>query len=119
MYGVNIMSEYGRNQYGRFKYGKYNLVSGSGELGPHVQYRIRTIATDSQPSEYLMMGFSRISIPSTQNTKVRIRANGADWVYTQSVVITGNPPKTRVRSIENDGGQSEWVQLDRANLRKI
>lgn len=113
------MPEYGRHQYGRIQYGKYKLVSdGSGSgLGPHVSYRIRTISHDGKTSDYLTMCRDRISIPSAHKVRTRLRTNDEEWVYTQNETIQADAVKVRIRSIESDGGMSEWIYADRGHLK--
>lgn len=113
------MPNYGLHKYGRFKYGKYRLSgggAGSASLGPYVRYRIRTIPEDGKPSDYTAMSGQRISIPSRDWVKVRLRADKGEWVRTQREYIQANALKVRVRSLEGDGGKSEWVYAERGNL---
>lgn len=116
------MPKYGLHKYGRFKYGKYVLSSGGGSggnhsLGPYTRYRIRTISHKGKKSEFLTMGEQRISIRSKETVKTRIRANNGEWVRTQNEVIKADAVKVRIRSIEEDGGMTNWVYGDRGNLR--
>jgi hypothetical protein len=116
------MPNYGLHKYGRFKYGKYVLSSGgdgeeSHTLGPHVRYRIRTIPHNGRASEFLTMCEDRVSIRSKEVVRTRIRANGGEWITTQNEIINNDVAKVRIRSIEKDGGMTQWVYGDRGNLR--
>jgi hypothetical protein len=115
------MPKYGLHKYGRFKYGKYVLSSGGGDgthtLGPHIRYRIRTISHDGKTSEFLTMCKDRVSIRSKEVVRTRIRANGGEWITTQNAIINDDTVKVRIRSIEKDGGMTDWVYGDRGNLR--
>jgi hypothetical protein len=115
------MPKYGLHKYGRFKYGKYTLSSGGGSgehtLGPHVRYRIRTISENGKKSDFLTMCEDRVSIRSKETLRTRIRANGGEWITTQNAVINTDAVKVRIRSIEKDGGITDWVYGDRGNLR--
>ena len=113
------MPKYGLNKYGTFKYGKYYLGSSKdgSALGPHVQYRIRTIASDGKKSEYITVHKDRVSIPSNYNVRTRIRTNTSEWAYTQNETIDKDVVKVRIRSVDSDGKPSEWVYGDRGILR--
>jgi len=115
------MPKYGLHKYGRFQYGKYNLTGGGGsdgfELGPHVRYRIRTRSPKGDISEFLTMYQDRLSIQSKYIPKIRIRASNGEWVYPQSLSIAKEVSAVRIRSIESDGGTTEWVYSNRGSLK--
>lgn len=113
------MPKYGLHRYGRFRYGKYRLSaggSGGASLGPHIRYRIRTISEDGTPSLYTAMHVKRISIPSTGWVPVRMRADDGEWIRSARETIQANAAQVRIRSLESDGGRSEWVYAERGHL---
>lgn len=113
------MPKYGLHKYGRFKYGKYRLSaggSGGASLGPHIRYRMRTVSDKGKASDYTVMHQQRISIPSTHWVNVRMRSDKGEWVRSQRETIQANALQVRIRSLEGDGGQSQWVYAERGNL---
>lgn len=110
------MPQYSTFRYGRIaKYGRYKLTGTGRAIGPHVVYRMRTISPSSKYSEYLTMSKERVVLPPVgQVNKARVRINTNEWVYMQTDTIPKETYKVRIRSIESDGGMSEWVYGERA-----
>lgn len=114
------MPQYGTFRYGRIaKYGRYKLsTTDARAIGPHVAYRIRLINSSRERGEYITMLRDRVSLPN-DSTRVRIRADKNEWIYTQVNEINTDAYRVRIRSISSDGGISEWVHGERANLNLI
>lgn len=115
------MPKYGQFRYGRIgRYGKYDITTThSKAIGDYVQYRMRVRNANGE-SEYLTMFQERVSIPSeTTVSKVRIRANGGEWVHTQSDTIDKETFAVRIRTIGSNGQLSEWVESNKGNLKLI
>lgn len=114
------MPQYGTFRYGQIgKYGRYKLSTTDGRaIGPHVAYRIRLIDSERKRGEYITMQRDRVSLP-TEASRIRIRANKDEWVYTQTDEINADAYRVRIRSLSSDGGISEWVYGERANLNLI
>lgn len=114
------MPQYGLHRYGLFKYGKYHLSaggSGGAAIGPHIRYRIRSIDNDGKKTQFIEMHAVRLSIPSREVVRTRIRATGGKWVRTENAKIYKQTPKVRIRSIGKDGHISPWVFGDTGRMR--
>jgi hypothetical protein len=116
----DTMPKYGRFKYGRIaKYGRYNMGTGSDQaIGPYVRYKMRTRGEEAYP--FVVMNQERIEVPAkTLIDSFRVRANGGEWVYTQTDSVIGETQKVRIRSLESDGGVSPWVEGVKGNLKLI
>jgi hypothetical protein len=112
------MPQYNTFRYGIIaKYGRYKLnTGGTRSIGPHVVYRIRLIFSDNSQSKYTTMTKNRISLPPGSFNQIRVRTNDGEWNYTQRSEAPGDRYRFRIRSLSDDGGSTEWVYSDRANL---
>jgi hypothetical protein len=61
----------------------------------------------------------RISIPSEEILKIRMKSNGGSWVRSQSGSIKSDTSNVRIRSIKSNDEKSKWIYSDRANLKQI
>lgn len=115
------MPQYGQHRFGRFQYGRYLLSGGGGDsvsIGPHIQYRVRTINSMGAYSDFLVMHRDRVSIPSIERVTTRIRSDKTEWLYAMNESIQGRETvKVRIRSISPEGIPSEWVFGDKGELK--
>lgn len=111
------MPNYGLHKYGTFQYGRYQLVGsgGKGSIGPHVQYRMRIRPSQGVPTTFIDMHHIRMSIPGDGH-RIRLRADGGDWVYAEKARIDANASKIRIRAVGSNGEPSPWVFGERGNL---
>ena len=115
------MPQYGITQYGIEKYGRYQLGTpgGSGAIGPFVRYRIRTYDREGKMSEFVTLCKEWVSMPAPSGSKIRVRSNNGEWVYTQQETIPKQVFAVRIRSIDSNGNASEWVVSEVGEIKEM
>jgi hypothetical protein len=113
------MPKFSLFRYGQIiKYGAYDLRAVLNAIGPHVQYRMRTIDANGSKGEFVSMIRDRVEI-NTDATQFRVRIDDNEWVYMNTQDVKGDLAKVRIRSIDSEEVTSEWVYSERANLKEI
>lgn len=112
------MPKYKTFKYGKIaKYGKYDIRGGSQAVGEYVRYRMRYHDAKGNKSDYITMAQTRVDAPGSVD-RFRIRSNNDEWLYNQAAEVPKEVYTFRIRSLEGDGGYSEWVYHESAKLEE-